>query len=64
MGQAGSNSVVLDEMALGRPEQTLTAVDQRRDELARASRAVIEATVAFWHYASMIDQPGAALTPP
>ena len=43
---------VLDEMAAGRLERALEAVERRRSELARASRAAIEATVAFWSYAS------------
>ncbi|HSH76943.1 MAG TPA: MerR family transcriptional regulator, partial [Herpetosiphonaceae bacterium] len=43
---------VLDEMAVGRLDRALEAVERRRSELARASRMAIEATVAFWTYAS------------
>jgi hypothetical protein len=55
---------VLDELAQGRPEQALAAVERRREELARASRAAIKATVAFWRYASATNQPAAAPAPP
>lgn len=48
----GSIRIVLDDLIAGRPERVLAAVEKRREELHRASRAGIEATVAFWHYAS------------
>ncbi len=43
---------VLDEMAAGRLQRALEEVERRRAQLSRASRAGIEATVAFWSYAS------------
>ena len=45
---------VLDEMAAGRLERALEAVERRSAEVSRASRAGIEATVAFWAYASSV----------
>ncbi len=45
---------VLDEMAAGRLERALEAVERRRTELSRASRAGVEATVAFWSYTSSV----------
>jgi DNA-binding transcriptional MerR regulator len=42
---------VLDELAAGRPEASLRALEQRREELARASRACALATVAIIEYA-------------
>jgi DNA-binding transcriptional MerR regulator len=47
-------TAVLEEMASGRPEKALEAVERRRAELGRASRDGIEATVTFWRYASGI----------
>jgi len=41
---------VLDELSLGKPESSLRAVDQRRREIAAASRACAEATAALWDY--------------
>jgi DNA-binding transcriptional MerR regulator len=43
---------VLGELAAGRPERALRAVERRRDELARISRARAAATAAFWTYAT------------
>lgn len=43
---------VLDEMASGRPARALEAVEARRDDVARASRACAEATATLWGYAS------------
>ena len=42
--------LVLDELAAGRPERALRAVEGRRVEVARASRACAAATAAFWEY--------------
>jgi DNA-binding transcriptional MerR regulator len=39
---------VLDEMAAGRFERALEAVERQRSTLVLASRAAIQATVAFW----------------
>jgi DNA-binding transcriptional MerR regulator len=47
--------VVLAELAQGKPEKALEAVERRREDLTRASRAGIEATVAFWGYASTTE---------
>ncbi len=41
---------VLDELSAGRPESALRAVEGRRNELARASRACAAATAALWEY--------------
>jgi len=41
---------VLDELSLGKLESSLRAVDQRRREIAAASRACAEATAALWDY--------------
>lgn len=43
---------VLAEMASGQLDQALAAVERKRAELSVASRFAIEATVAFWRYAS------------
>lgn len=41
---------VLDELSFGKPESSLRAVDQRRREIAAASRACAHATAALWEY--------------
>jgi len=41
---------VLDELSLDRPESSLRAVEQRRREIAAASRACAHATAALWNY--------------
>jgi DNA-binding transcriptional MerR regulator len=43
---------VLDELAAGRPEKAIVAVQKRREELARTSWACIEALVFFQRYVS------------
>jgi DNA-binding transcriptional MerR regulator len=43
---------VLDELAAGRPEAAIAAVEKRREELARASWACVEATTFFQRYVS------------
>ena len=43
---------VLDELAAGRPEKAIVAVEKRREELARTSWACIEALNFFQHYVS------------
>jgi len=43
---------VLDELAAGRPEKAIVAVEKRREELTRTSWACIEALTSFQHYAS------------
>jgi DNA-binding transcriptional MerR regulator len=43
---------VLDELAAGRPEKAIVAVEKRREELTRASWACIEALTFFHHYVS------------
>ncbi len=43
---------VLDELAAGRPEQAIVAVEKRREELTRTSWACIEALASFQHYVS------------
>jgi DNA-binding transcriptional MerR regulator len=43
---------VLDELAAGRPEKAIAAVEKRREELTRVSWARIEALVSFQHYVS------------
>lgn len=42
---------VLDELASGRPERALEAVQLRRADIARSSRACAEATATLWEYA-------------
>lgn len=39
---------VLDELAAGRPESTLRAIEQRRAEIAASSRACTQATAFVW----------------
>ncbi len=41
---------VLDELAAGRPEQAIVAVEKRREELARTSWVCIEALTFFQRY--------------
>lgn len=41
---------VIDELSTGTPESSLRAVDQRRREIAAASRACAQATAALWDY--------------
>ena len=41
---------VLDELAAGKPESTLRAVEKRRQEIASAARACAHATAALWSY--------------
>jgi DNA-binding transcriptional MerR regulator len=43
---------VLDELAAGRPEQAILALEQRREELTRTSWLCIEALTSFHHYVS------------
>jgi hypothetical protein len=43
---------VLDELAAGRPEQAIVAVEKRRQELTRTSWSCIEALTSFQHYVS------------
>jgi DNA-binding transcriptional MerR regulator len=44
--------LVLDQMAEGRPEQAIVAVENRREELSRTSWSCIEALTLFRHYVS------------
>ena len=43
---------VLDELAAGRPEKAIAAVEKRQEELTRTSWACIEALTSFQHYVS------------
>ena len=43
---------VLDELAAGRPEKAIVAVEKRREELTSTSWACIEALTSFQHYVS------------
>jgi hypothetical protein len=43
---------VLDELAAGRPEKAIEAVERRREELTRTSWACIEALALFQRYVS------------
>jgi DNA-binding transcriptional MerR regulator len=43
---------VLDELAAGRPEKAIVAVEKRLEELTRTSWACIEALTNFQHYVS------------
>jgi DNA-binding transcriptional MerR regulator len=43
---------VLGELAAGRPEQAIMAVEQRRAELSRRSWACVEALASFQRYVS------------
>ncbi len=42
--------VVLDDVAAGRPEKAIIAVEKRREEMARSSWLCIEALTFFQHY--------------
>lgn len=42
----------LDELAAGRPEQAIAAIEKRREELAASSWICIEALTSFHHYVS------------
>lgn len=42
----------LDELAAGRPERAIVAVEKRREELTKASWACIEGLACFQHYVS------------
>jgi DNA-binding transcriptional MerR regulator len=44
--------LVLDELAAGRPEKAIVAVEKRREELTRTSWTCIEALASFQHYVS------------
>lgn len=48
---------VLDEMAAGRPEKAIVAVEKRREELTRASWSCIEALTLFQRYVSEFYAP-------
>ncbi|GAC1392780.1 MAG: hypothetical protein NVS4B11_16150 [Ktedonobacteraceae bacterium] len=43
---------VLEELAAGRPEKAIVAVEKRREELTRTSWSCIEALTSFQHYVS------------
>ena len=43
---------VLDELAAGRPEKAIVAVEKRREELTRTSWACIGGLTSFQHYVS------------
>ncbi len=52
---------VLDEVAAGRPEKAIVAVEKRREELTGSSWSCIEALAPFCHYVSEFGpQPGNA----
>jgi len=42
--------LALDELAAGRPEKAIVAVEKRREELTRTSWSCIEALTLFQHY--------------
>ncbi len=44
--------LALDELAAGRPEKAIVAVEKRREELTRTSWSCIEALTFFQHYVS------------
>jgi len=48
---------VLDELAAGRPEKAIVAVEKRREELTRTSWTCIEALTSFQHYVSESGLP-------
>ena len=51
---------LLDELAAGRPATTLSALERRREELARTSERCARATAAFWGYvAGVFGRPPA-----
>ena len=41
---------VLDDVAAGRPDSALKAVERRREDVAAAGRACAHATAALWRY--------------
>lgn len=43
---------VLDELAAGRPEKAIVAVEKRREDLTKASWACVEALTSFQNYVS------------
>src|SRR5579859_6442070 len=43
---------VLDDLAAGRAEKAIAAVEKRREELTRTSWSCVEALVSFQHYVS------------
>ena len=43
---------LLDELAVGRPDAALGAIERRRDDLTRASKLCARATAALWLYLS------------
>jgi DNA-binding transcriptional MerR regulator len=47
--------MVLDELAAGRPEKAIMALEKRREELTRTSWSCIEALTSFQHYVSEFD---------
>jgi len=46
---------VLNELAAGRPEKAIVAVEKRREELTKISWSCIEALTSFQHYVSEFD---------
>ncbi len=46
---------VLAELNAGRPEQAISAMRKRREDLSEATRACARATAALWSYAEQID---------
>ncbi|MDQ2904856.1 MAG: MerR family transcriptional regulator [Chloroflexota bacterium] len=48
--------LALDELAAGRPEQAIVAVEKRREELTKTSWSCIEALTFFQHYVSEFCQ--------
>jgi DNA-binding transcriptional MerR regulator len=51
---------VLDQLAGGRPDAVLTAIERRRDDLTRASKLCSRGTAALWDYlAAWLDEPAA-----
>ncbi len=53
---------VLDELAAGRPEKAIVAVEKRREELTRTSWACVEALACFQRYVSEFGPPFRAST--
>jgi hypothetical protein len=51
---------VLDDLDAGKPELAVEVFAKRRAEVGRASRAAVEATVAFWRYVSSWEKAGTA----
>lgn len=50
---------MLKELAEGRPQAAMRAVEKRRGDIARTSRACAEATAALWEYVSRWASAGA-----